>query len=444
MSNKTHTVISGDTLGAIAIRYLGSFQKWNKIVEVNPMLSGRKKASDGSPLVFPGDNLIIPSEEKTESPTVLPNPQPEPPTYIANAKTKKPVKTIQLGGNEQDVSILVDGKQFIGFTGYEINLNYDSFDTFSFSAPYDVAMKDIKDTIMPFAFKDCAVYYNGNLLFNGTLLTPDPELSNGAKEISLQGYPLCGILNDCTIPLAKYPASYDGLTLKEIAEPLCESYGIGVEFQSDPGSQFKEISFEPTEKVLNLLSKLAQQQQLLFTNDTGGRLVFFKPQKEPSFVSFKEGEMPLMSLKSKFNAQGFYSHINGFTKVDKEKEPLAYTWENRYLTEKGITRFMTIIINDAETQDDLEKGVVAFAGRMFADCVSYDLECEGHLTSNGSLFKKGMTVSVNAPGAMIMSDTDFIARNIKLKRDTTGKTASISLVLPGSFTEEIPEVLPWE
>jgi prophage tail gpP-like protein len=81
---------------------------------------------------------------------------------------------------------------------------------------------------------------------------------------------------------------------------------------------------------------------------------------------------------------------------------------------------------------------------MFADCVSYNLECEGHKNANGKLFKKGMIVCVKAPGAMIRRETNFIARSIKLKRTTKGKTATINLALPGSYTGDIPEVLPWE
>jgi prophage tail gpP-like protein len=81
---------------------------------------------------------------------------------------------------------------------------------------------------------------------------------------------------------------------------------------------------------------------------------------------------------------------------------------------------------------------------MFADCVSFSLKCDGHKNSDGKLFKKGMTVCVEAPGAMITRQTNFIVRNIKLLRDETGKTAVLDLVLPGSYTDELPEVLPWE
>jgi len=425
MSNK-HTVASGDTLGAISIRYLGISSKWCKIVDANPQLSGRRTASDGSPLIFPGDVLIIP-EDVTEKPIA-----------------PQTAQAIELSDSEQDVSIIIDGKKFTGFTGYEINLLCDSFDTFSFSAPYDLAVKGLKEAITPFAFKNCAVYYLGELLFKGYLLTPDPELQAGATEITLQGYPLCGVLNDCTVPPSKYPIEYYNVTLKDIADPIADVYGIKIIYKDGPGDPFTEVSIEPNEKVLSFLLKLSQQRKFLFTNDENGRLVFYKVKKENVFMQFKQGNTPLLSITPHFNAQGFYSHITGHTKSDTLLEALSYTFENKYLINKGITRHETILVDDAETKTDLENAVKAHAGRMFADCISYNLKCDTHLNSDKKLFKKGMTVCIEAPGAMISRQTNFIARNIKLLRDTNSKTAELELVLPGSFTDDPPEVLPWE
>jgi prophage tail gpP-like protein len=424
--SKVHNVVSGDTLGAISIRYLGTFNKWKKIVDSNPQLSERRKASDGSPLIYPGDKLVIP-EDKTEK--------------VVSPQT---AKTITVANGAQDVSLIIDGKKFTGFTGYEINLNYDSFDTFSFSAPYDIAQKELKAAILPFAFKNCEVYYLGELLFKGTLLTPDPELQSEATEITLQGYPLCAILNDCTVPPTKYPADYLNVTIQDIADPIAETYGIKVMYPDGPGESFPDVSYEPTETVLGFLLKLAQQRKLLFSNDENGRLVFFKAKKESVFMSFKEGNSPLVSITPQFNAQDFFSHITGHTKTDSEQDSLSFTWENSYLIGKGIIRHKTIMIDDAITSSDLENAVKAYAGRMYADCVSYSLHCDTHVNEKGKVFKKGMTVCIQAPGAMITRQTNFIARNIKLLRTAEARTSELSLVLPGSFTEELPEALPWD
>jgi len=425
--SRVHKVVTGDTLGAISIRYLGTFGKWRSIVTANPQLTGRRTAIDGSPLIFPGDLLTIPDED-------------------VSATIPAASQTFQLSDDDeaQDVSIVIDGKKFTGWTGYEIVLNYDSLDTFSFTSPYSELLKELRETVMPFTFKPCQVFYDKKLLFKGTLLTPDPELTDTEKEINLQGYPLCGILQDCTVPPGLYPGHYEGLTLKEIAEKMGNAYGIKIVFDGDPGEPFTEVNFEPTEKVLDFLLKLCQQRQFLFSNDVEGRLVFFKPKKEKASAIFTEGETPLLSIKPKFQAQGFFSHVTGYSKTSEKENSHSFTWENKFLTKKGITRHTTITVDDTDSSGDLEKAVKAYAGRMFADCVSFDLRSDVHKNANGELYRKGMGVAVKSPAAMIQKETIFTARKVTLKRDTESKTADINLVLPGSFTEEIPEVLPWE
>jgi prophage tail gpP-like protein len=425
--SRAHNVQKGDTLGAIAVKYLGSWTKWTAITGANPQLANRKKAVDGSPLIYPGDTLIIP-EDQTES-------------RPSSAAAKTP---IVLSDKEQDVSIVIGGEKFTGFTAYNLNLSYDSFDTFSFSAPYDPAIEKLREIITPFSFKSCEVYYNDVLVFKGTLLTPDPELTDNSSEITLQGYPLCGVLNDCMVPPTKYPLQCMGITMKGIADAACEPYSIPVIFDGEVGPSFTEVSIEPTDKILDFLSRLSKQRNLLFTNNEKGQLVFFNPKNEKAFVSFSEGKSPLISIKPKFNAQDFYSHITGFGKTDAEYPSMSYTFQNKYLINKGIIRHHSLTIEDAETSSDLENAVKAHAGRMFADCVSFELLCENHVNEKNEVFQKGMTVCVQSPSAMIARETNFIARSVKLSRTTEGKTTTLALVLPGAYTGEIPEVFPWE
>jgi prophage tail gpP-like protein len=425
--SRAHNVQPGETLGAIAVRYLGSSAKWTKITGANPQLANRKTATDGSPLIYPGDTLVIPMDQTESRP--------------ASAQTKTP---IILSDKEQDVSIVISGEKFTGFTAYNLNLSYDSFDTFSFSAPYDPSIKELRDVITPFAFNSCEVYYNDALVFKGTLLTPDPELSDTSSEITLQGYPICGVVNDCMVPPTKYPLQCYGITMKGIADAACEPYSIPVIFDGEVGPEFTEVSIEPTDKILDFLSRLAKQRNLLITNNEKGQLVFFNPNPGKTAVFFVEGRSPLISIKPKFKAQDFYSHITGFGKTDAEYPSMSYTFENKYLINKGIIRHHSLTIEDSETISDLENSVKAHAGRMFADCVSFELLCENHVNENNEVFYKGMSVCIFAPSAMIAKETTFIARDVKLSRTVEGKTATLNLVLPGSYTGEIPEALPWE
>jgi len=423
---RVHTVSPGDTLGSIAIRYLGSSAKWGKITGSNPQLANRRRAADGSPIIHVGDILIIP-ENITERPTSI------------HTET-----VILTDGEQQDIAIKIDGRKFTGFTSYELNLSYDSFDTFSVSAPYSSAMVELQNAITPFAFKPCEVYFEDTLLFKGCLLTPDPELTSNTGEITLQGYPHCGILNDCTVPPTRYPLKVMGINMRGIADAACEPYNIPVVIDGDIGPDFTEVSIEPNERIMGFLSKLAKQRNLLFTNTKKGELLFFTARQERSFETFTEGSKPIISLKAKFSAQRFFSHVTGFCKTGEDYPSKSYTLENKYLIDKGIMRHHSIMVDDAETLDELQKGVEAYAGRMFADCVSYELVCDTHHNANGSRFRKGMTVCVHAPNAMITRETNFIARSVKFTRTTDGKQTTLDLVLPGSFTGTLPEVFPWE
>ena len=423
--SRVHRVGPGDTLGSIAIRYLGSSAKWGKITNANPQLANRRTAADGSPIIHVGDTLIIP-ENQTARPTGI------------------HTETVSLTDSEQDIAIKIDGKKFVGFTGYELTLSYDSFDTISVSAPYTNAMAELRDAITPFAFKPCEIYYNDELIFKGCLLTPDPELTGNTGEITLQAYPHCGILNDCTVPPTKYPLQVMGINMRGIADAACEPYNIPVIIDGDIGPDFTEVSIEPNERIMSFLTKLAKQRNLLISNTRNGELLIFTARQERAFETFAEGSKPIISLKANFSAQGFFSHVTGFCKTGENYPSKSYTLENGYLINKGIMRHHSIMVDDAETLDELQKGVEAYAGRMFADCVSYELVCDTHHNSSGSRFQKGMTVCVHAPSAMITRETNFIARSVKFTRTTDGRQTAFDLVLPGSYTGTIPEVFPWE
>jgi prophage tail gpP-like protein len=423
--SKPHKVVAGDTLGSIALRYMGGSARWTEVATANPQLAGRRTAADGSPLIYAGDTLVIPSDQ-------------------TNAPTKLPAKTVTVGAGDADVSIAINSVKFTGWTGYEITLSYDSFDTFSFSAPFDVSLRELRDAVAPFAFAPCEVYYADALLFKGVLLTPDPELTDKADEITLRGYPLCGVLNDCCVPPSAYPLACHGINLKGIADAACSPYNIPIVFEAAYGADFTEVSIEPTDKILDFLSKLAKERGLLFTNNAKGQLVFFKPRPEKPFVTFTEGEPPLLAVKAKFKAQDFYSHVTGFSKAAGNYPAYSFTFENKILTKHGVLRHIGVSFDDAEDATGVEAATKAYAGRMFADAVSYELECEGHTSAKGELFHKGMTVRLQAPSALLARDTDFTAREVKLICSTEGKKTALTLALPGSWTGEIPEALPWE
>lgn len=424
--NRLHTVVSGDTLVKISVKYFGTYTKWKSIMISNPQLSGRKKSSDGVPLIFPGDILIVPQEDEI-------------PAKVTNAT---PVVIDE--ASEQDISIFVDGKLYTGFDGYTLGFPIDSLDVFSFSAPWQDEKAELRKAFLPFQFKKASVYFEKKLLFCGQLLTSAPEVSPDSKTITIEGFPLCGVLNDCDIPLSLYPVSYSGMTLEQITQNVCGAFGIPVEFATASGEAFEKVEYEPGTKVLDFFKKLAEQRGLIFTNTETGGLKFFKPTVKPVTASFKEGELPFVSCKPTFSSQNMFSHLTGFTKTDNENAAQQYTYENQYLIKAGVFRPTSFTVSDADGTG-IEAAVLAKAGQMYAECMSYELTVVGCKDKSGNLYQKGMSISVTAPGAMIYRETKFQVKNVTIKRsDTEGTQTTFSLILPGAMTGTIPEVLPWE
>lgn len=429
--SRSHTVKKGDTLSLISSRYYGLAGKWTLIRDSNPQLISRKTASDGSPLIYPGDVLIIPEEAKETS-------------NVSKAVPKTAVATKLNPDADEDIQIMIDGKVFTGFSGYTIKMPLDSFDAFSFTAPFDDSSDVIKDCFKPFTFKQCTVYYNKKLLFNGTLLTPNPEATNNEKSITLQGYPVCGVVNDVCLPDTKYPPEYNDMKLMDIARDCCGTFGFNVAIDGDEGEAFEKVEYSPGDKIFSFLKKLAEQRGLLITNKANGDLLFWSPKQKNVCCSIKEGELPFVSCKGNFDSQNFFSHITGYTKVMKDEDSESYTFENSYLTKNGVLRPYSFTADDAKSTD-LENAVKAKAGRMFASAVSYTLVVLDHFTPKGELWEKNMAISLLAPGAMISKETVFLVDSVQFERsDSNGNQTTLTLVLPGARDGNLPEAYPWE
>lgn len=429
--SRSYTVKSGDTLGKISVKFYGVFGNWTKIKAANPQLTGRKTSYDGAPIIYVGDILVIPEETEKPAKSMSTTPQ-------IISKSIKPEDAA-----EDEFSIFIDGKLYGGFTGYSLRLSMDGLDIFSFSAPWQED-EELAKVLQPFTYKECAVYYKRKILFLGRLLTSVPEVQPDSKTINIQGYPICGVLNDCCIPVSKYPPSYNGLTLKQIAEDVCEPFGVKVEFKDNPGEKLDKVEYSIGTKILDFIKKIAEQRKFIFTNDENGSLVFWKVPTEDTATVFREGELPFISCKFSPRDQEMYSHLTGFTKTDKKHKAEQFTYENKMLTGKGVFRPFSFVCEDVEPEE-LEEAVKAKAGQMFVNCCSYELKVYGCEDNAGNIYHKGMSVSVLAPSAMIYRETKFQVKEIEIKRsDSEGIQTVFKLMLPDSVGGNIPDKLPWE
>lgn len=412
--SKSYTTIANDTFEIISRKNYGTEQQADRISKANPGVN--EPLSENLSIIIPdlSTGLLISPKDTT---------------------------------NNNEVSLIIDGKRFRFWTDININQSIDNIDTVEFSAPFEAdtnsdTLNSFRKIFKPFSFKSIDVDVGGELIFRGVMMGVTPVLENIGKIISVNCYSKTGVLNDCTMPTSSYPLEFRDMNLKDIAVAMVKPFGLNVEFTSDPGAAFETESPRETETVLSFLSDLAKQRSLIITNNIAGDLLFQQSVSVGTPVAkLFQGSSPVVSITSLFNPQNYYSHITGLTPVDELFSGSQFTVKNTRLL--GVLRPNTFIVPDV-AEGDIKTAVNARIGRMFGNMVTYNIEVNTWRDPNDDLWKPNTTVILHAHDVMIYKNYEFVIRSVNFKRDNKSESAILSVVIPGSFEGKIPERLPWD
>ncbi|BAV81059.1 P protein [Vibrio phage CKB-S1] len=412
--SRSYTVQQGDTYETIARRMYGDEQYSQNIAESNP----------GAPSVPQvGSTLVVPDV-------------PERDLNEQRANNDQ-------GITEPDqVTLSVNDQVFRFWTDVSITQHLDAVSTVSFEAPFEPDQQQHRDAFRPYSYQPVRIDVDGDLLFTGTLVNPQPSADVRERTMTAACYSVPGVLSDCTPPASSYPLQWDNVTLQTIAAALCRPFGISVVFPQGAGQTFERIAVEPGEKVMDALARLAAQRNLVIRSDERGRLAFIRPQAEGVPVApFTEGQSPVVRITPSFGNQQFYSHVTGITPSIVGLEGDQVTVRNQHLP--GVLRPYTYTAEDMENAD-LQQAVQSKAGRMFAQAASYLVDVDTWRNQNGDLWRPGDFVTLEYPGAMVYSAYRLQIRSVTLRATQSERTAKLDLIIPGSLSGQVPEALPWD
>ena len=117
------------------------------------------------------------------------------------------------------------------FNKTRISLKYDSIaDTFSFDYYFNPDNFAHKELSCIGHYHIAELWHNNELLLRGYVLSIAFNSSSVAQMVSVGGYSLSGVLEDCDIPVAIEGMTLDntGLTLTQIASRYLQPFGIGL------------------------------------------------------------------------------------------------------------------------------------------------------------------------------------------------------------------------
>lgn len=407
----TYNVKTGDTLEIISKKVFGSDVHADHIFNANP---------DLTKTLIPGTSIVIP--RLPDYPGDLP-------------------KLLGVSGTT-DVEIYIDGSRFEFWESITITRSLDSIDSFSFSAPFDYDAPGFRDLFVPFTYKDILIYVGSDLILKGIVVSIQPNLDPKSSTITVTGYSLPGVLNDCNMPYKPNKFEFLNVNLLDIAKALSKPFGLSVNASINVGAVFPTVKIKPTQKVYAFLSDLAKKRNLILSNNLEGELIFLQSGKTGNPVANLEvGKGVVTNISADFNEQQYYSHLTGITFVDTDIPGGQYTEKNPFLLDR--IRPITFTAKDTDTAN-IKTTVNAKTGRMFANMLTYIVSVASWIDINRKLWEPNTTISLLAPQVMIYNKYDFIVRSVEFTKDAKSESAVIELIPPGGFSGKIPEKLPWD
>ncbi len=341
-----------------------------------------------------------------------------------------------------EVTMRINGKKWRFFDDVEITRSADSYSTATFKAPWDPTRKELRETFRPLSYQFVEIWAGNDLLFTGKMLVPAPNREENIRSVTATCYALPGVLHDSDAPVSLLPFESRGLTLLQIARPLCKPFGFDAVAEGDVGAPFKRVKQKLDGKVQPFLVDLAQQRGFILTDTPGGDVRIWKSTDVGRPVaSFVQGQPPVLSIQPTFDPHQYFSEITGVVGEKVTRRGSKYSEKNPRLT--GELRCQTFKIKRAD-KADAPTAVRARMGRMFGNAFSVSVEVPTWRDPSGKLWHANTTVKLKAPDAMVYTDYEFIARTVSFRKNANAQTATLSLVLPGAFSGEVPATMPWD
>lgn len=344
--------------------------------------------------------------------------------------------------DEEQVTLAINGKQFVHWADLEIKLSMDSFSSVEFLAPFEHTRKEFRETFRPFTYQEINLDVWNQALFRGHMVGVHPDVTAERRAVKVTGYALPAVFNDCTIPPDALPTEFLNLPLRGIAGLIAEHFDIRVYFPDEDGAYFEKVQLKKDQKVLEFLTELAQHRNVVITNTNDGDLLIWRSVTTGKPVArLKDHAEPVTAVSAEFSPQEYFSEITGFAPAKKGRPGSRHTAKNPWLP--NVLRPLVFSLDQLE-KGDAPEAAKAKLGRMFANSLSISVDVATWRDPAGKLWQPNTTVTLYAPDSMVYSEFEFIVRTVTLKQSATETSATLGLVLPGAFSGEAPTALPWD
>jgi len=355
------------------------------------------------------------------------------------------------------VKLTIGGTTYSGWESVSIESALDTMaDAFSMSGPFDPSRAEMVSAFKPFGYQNVKLEIDDQLLLTGRIESVSPSTSESDRAINVQGRSLTGSLIDCQIDGQGY--SFAGMSLKSIATKLAKPFGINVSSTAgigpvkakasaptttaDAAKPLDESRADPGQAVGDYLQSIAKPSGLLLTATETGDLLIMRPSASGAPVAaLIEGIGHVKSVSASYNGTGRWSNYRVLQQQDGKTN----------ITGKATDQAIKIYRPKVVTGSDGDAKSATKSAEMqralsFAESIQVSVQVTGWRPGNGKpVWTPGQVVTLKAPGAFIMRETVFIIRRRTLTLDASeGRTSTLDLVLPSTYSGTMPGSYPWE
>lgn len=304
--------------------------------------------------------------------------------------------------------LIVNNTEFRGLNKYTITQSYNSIAS-SFSIDLD---KQILDYVL--SYPKCELYSeSGDLLLTGIVFIPAINITSVPQPITITGYSLPGVLEDCTIPISIYPLQFDNLSLFDITEKLLKPFGLGYDIvgdvTADLNKKYDKTSADPSSSIKQYLNDLASQRNIYLSNNEFGELVYtrYDSNKFLPTAFYEEGLPGLKQITLNIASQALHSDITIIRQATKKNPDAAQaTISNPYVD----TFRPTVIINNSGDIFDVDKAARNALSTELSN-IKFNLKVTKYA-------KPGTTIELKAPSINLNKSTELFVEQTVINGTT--------------------------
>lgn len=344
------------------------------------------------------------------------------------------------------VRLIVEGQEFIGWTGVEIKQSFSQgADAFSMSAPLDPNDPAVRKAFRPFGYQEVELYVGQDKMLTGRIDRTAPTVSGRERVISVQGRSRAGVIVDSSID---GNWEWNQKFLADIAIELCRPFAVVVRWDNNTNPIDARATYG--QGVYAFLISLAAPHNLLLHSSPAGQLVitwatWFRD--NPPVAALVEGEGPLPRIEASFDGTGRFS-------THKIAGQFAGTPDIvGEAVDTGVPIYRPKLATESEVDADPQFTAARKRTESVAQSFGVSATVSGWRTPDGQVWGKHEAsgriimpnVTLKAPGVMLSTEALYtVVGSVLRLDDEDGQVADLQLAQPEYYAGQIPEVTPWD